>query len=96
MSPFDITRLSPTMPLREVGGGQNRAPSQASAQRGADHADKGVAVRTDAAISAGAPRVDTDRVSEIREALRDGSYPIVPAKITDAIIAARLMLSGGQ
>ena len=40
--------------------------------------------------------MNSERVSEIRRALRDGSYPIVPAEITDAIIAARLMLSVGQ
>jgi len=36
------------------------------------------------------PPVDTDRVAEIRSALRDGTYPLVPAKIADAMIAAQL------
>jgi negative regulator of flagellin synthesis FlgM len=32
-------------------------------------------------------------VQEIRNALRDGSYPLVPAKIADAMIAAQVSLS---
>lgn len=44
-------------------------------------------------LSAGAePPVDADRVSEIRQAVEEGRYPIVPAKIADAMIAAGFML----
>jgi len=39
------------------------------------------------------PPVDAERVQEIRNALRDGSYPLVPAKIADAMIAAQVSLS---
>jgi len=49
----------------------------------------GVAVEI-AAPAASGPPVDTDRVAEIRNALRDGTYPLVPAKIADAMIAAQL------
>ncbi|MEL7318080.1 MAG: flagellar biosynthesis anti-sigma factor FlgM [Pseudomonadota bacterium] len=34
--------------------------------------------------------MDADRVSQIREAIKDGTYPLVPTKIADAIIAARV------
>lgn len=47
-------------------------------------------------VSAGAAPVDQDRVQQIRDALKEGSYPIMPAKIADAMIAARLMLSSAQ
>lgn len=36
------------------------------------------------------PPVDQERVQEIRTALRNGSYPLVPAKIADAMIAAQV------
>ena len=49
----------------------------------------GVAVEITAPAQSGPP-VDTDRVAEIRSALRDGTYPLVPAKIADAMIAAQL------
>jgi negative regulator of flagellin synthesis FlgM len=32
--------------------------------------------------------VDSDRVAEIRKALESGTYPLIPTKIADAIIAA--------
>ena len=34
--------------------------------------------------------VDHDRVAEIRKALEDGTYPLIPTEIADAIIASRL------
>ncbi|MCV0383931.1 MAG: flagellar biosynthesis anti-sigma factor FlgM [Erythrobacter sp.] len=34
--------------------------------------------------------VDQDRVAEIRKALQDGKYPLIPAKIADAFIASSL------
>lgn len=49
----------------------------------------GVAVEISAPAQSGPP-VDTDRVAEIRSALRDGTYPLIPAKIADAMIAAQL------
>jgi negative regulator of flagellin synthesis FlgM len=38
------------------------------------------------------PTVDTDRVTMIRRALEDGHYPVVPARIADAMIAASYLL----
>lgn len=46
-----------------------------------------------AANAADAPPVDADRVAAIRAALRDGSYPLVPTKIVDAMIAAQVSFS---
>ena len=43
-----------------------------------------------AAIEAGKPPVDNERVAEIRDALREGRYPLIPARIADAMIAARI------
>jgi len=36
--------------------------------------------------------VDADRVAEIRKAIEDGRYPVVPTRIADAMIAAGLLL----
>ena len=40
-------------------------------------------------VMAAKPPVDVDRVQQIKKALQDGRYPIVPARIADSIIAAR-------
>ncbi|MEC8772914.1 MAG: flagellar biosynthesis anti-sigma factor FlgM [Pseudomonadota bacterium] len=34
--------------------------------------------------------VDHERVAEIHKALEDGTYPLIPTEIADAIIASRL------
>lgn len=67
-----------------------------SAATGAQAGVQGTAVST-SAISAGqqAP-VDMDRVSTIRKAIQSGSYPVVPTKIGDAMIAAGLLLRGAK
>ncbi|MDE2405419.1 MAG: flagellar biosynthesis anti-sigma factor FlgM [Sphingomonadales bacterium] len=44
------------------------------------------------AFSAGQAPVDGERVSQIRKAIQSGSYPMIPAKISDAMIAAGIML----
>lgn len=48
-------------------------------------------VRSDA-FDPGKPPVDADRVHEIRRAIETGTYPIVPARVADAMIAAGLLL----
>ncbi|HKX77813.1 MAG TPA: flagellar biosynthesis anti-sigma factor FlgM [Novosphingobium sp.] len=52
-------------------------------------------VKSDA-LDPGAAPVDTDRVAEIRKAIEDGRYPIVPSKIADAMIAAGILLRSGE
>jgi negative regulator of flagellin synthesis FlgM len=94
MSLYDVSRLTGSTPLRAVGGRDSAARTTAAPREtGIAPADQGVTVETGNRVSAGNVPVDGDRVATIREALRDGSYPIVPARITDALIAARLMLS---
>ena len=48
-------------------------------------------VSTSAAL-AGSPPVDGDRVLAIRKAIQNGSYPLKPTKIGDAMIAAGMIL----
>ena len=50
-------------------------------------------VQRSSALDAGrsAP-VDVERVKDIRQAIETGNYPLVPAKIADAMIAAGMLL----
>ncbi|MEP7222789.1 MAG: flagellar biosynthesis anti-sigma factor FlgM [Novosphingobium sp.] len=48
------------------------------------------------ALDPGPVPVDTDRVSLIRKAVETGTYPVVPARIADAVIAAGLLLRTAQ
>lgn len=52
---------------------------------------KATVVRGDALDPGEAP-VDADRVSLIRKAIENGTYPILPTKVADAMIAAGLLL----
>lgn len=56
----------------------------------------GVSLEVAAPVDGATPPVDTDRVTEVRKALQDGSYPLVPAEIADAMIAARLSFGISQ
>ena len=44
------------------------------------------------ARDAGTMPVNAERVSEIRKAIQSGRYPVLPAKIGDALIAAGVLL----
>ncbi|MEE4451864.1 flagellar biosynthesis anti-sigma factor FlgM [Novosphingobium resinovorum] len=53
-------------------------------------------IETSQALAAGKAPVDTDRVALIRQAVESGTYPLVPAKIADAMIAAGMLLRTGH
>ncbi len=100
MTSFELNKLQGVSAARPLGE-SDRAKPAATKPEGAPNAGArpatsepsarpGVSVEVGAAIDASKPPVDSDRVAEIRAALRDGSYPIVPAKIVDAMIAARI------
>ncbi|MFC3098939.1 flagellar biosynthesis anti-sigma factor FlgM [Alteraurantiacibacter palmitatis] len=95
MALYDINRLNGPGAVRSVARDLAGEKPEAKPAIAASPApvDKGVAVETAGRVTAGSAPVDKDRVAEIRAALRDGNYPLVPTRISDAIIAARLMLS---
>lgn len=53
-------------------------------------------IATSDALKAGEPPVDAERVLTIRRAIETGKYPITPAKIADAMIAAGILLRSPQ
>lgn len=53
-------------------------------------------VETSDAVKAGPSPVDQERVQTIRHAIETGKYPIIPAKIADAMIAAGMLLRSPQ
>lgn len=97
MSFFDISKIQSSAALHPMRDSDRpTAPKQSLSQQSGRAPEAGVAVETSGAIATGKPPVDAERVAEIRAALRDGSYPIVPAKIADAMIAAKMMLSTSE
>jgi len=50
------------------------------------------AVQTSPALDPGKAPIDTDRVAVIRKAVEEGSYPVIPMRVADAMIAAGVLL----
>ena len=93
MPSVELSKLSGVAAPRAVTAGERaqiepRAASAAAAAAAPTPA--GISLEVTAANAAATPPVDAERVAEIRAALQDGSYPLVPAKIVDAMIAAQV------
>jgi negative regulator of flagellin synthesis FlgM len=85
-------------PTRPIGAVDVRVARQAAGSRGqAGRADEPVStVVLSAAVDPGEAPIDTNRIEVIRRAVESGQYPLVPAKIADALIAAGMLLRKGQ
>ena len=94
MSSFDIgasrpvgavqlNPLQPATPVAPAAGQPFSAPTTAGAT---------AEVQTTPGTTAGTVPVDQDRVDAIRKAVNDGTYPVIPTRISDAMIAAGMML----
>lgn len=88
------TTIGPIAPVRPVRSQYGSPPERQAPEQGGAAPD--ASVKIEASALAAAPPVDTDRVAAIRAALADGSYPLVPTRIADAMIAAGLRLSLGE
>lgn len=93
MPSVELSKLQAVGPTRALAE-SDRAPATASRAAARDTAvapaGHGISVEIDAPFDGSGPPVDAERVAQIREALRDGSYPLVPTRIVDAMIAAQV------
>ncbi len=94
MPSVELSKLQGVGPVRALSDGDRSAigksAGNAAAPPSGPQAKGGVAIEVSRALDPSSPPVNTDRINEIRKALRDGSYPLVPAQIADAMIAARI------
>lgn len=72
---------------RQAGGYETTAEKITAARPAPNFA----VVRSDV-LDAGEPPVDVERVSMIRKSVESGTYPILPTRIADEMIAAGFML----
>ncbi len=90
----------PARPARPSGGEELSGLTSANPALAAPRSDTPPAppsstspsIETSDALDPGAAPVDTDRVAVIRKAVETGTYPLVPTKIADAMIAAGVLL----
>lgn len=85
-------------PVRPVGAVDVRVARQSggNANRPEINEEPVSAVVKSDALDPGAAPVDVERVAQIRKAVEAGDYPLVPAKIADALIAAGMLLRNGK
>lgn len=87
-------------PSRPVGAVQARTVGaetvQADAVKTAKAPGAALQVQTSDAVKAGDAPVDAERVATIRKAIEEGSYPVIPTRIADAMIAAGMLLRSPQ
>lgn len=98
MSPQDISRIQPIAPGRNIAREPGDTAAKAAARPAIDRQnDSAVKVETGVSVDQGTQPgqvpVDRSRVEVIRNAIQQGAYPVNPAKIADAMIAAPLLLS---
>lgn len=96
MKPIEI---NPVARSRAVGNETARTISDAKTRPEAaspPRAEPGMVARSDALSAGEKPPVNTDRVSEIRNAIKNGDYPLLPATVADAMIAASFILLEGR
>jgi negative regulator of flagellin synthesis FlgM len=93
MTSVELSKLQGISASRAVATSERaQIETRAGAPRssGAPASAPGVSVEIGEAASAVSAPVNAERVQEIRAALKDGSYPLVPTKIVDAMIAAQV------
>jgi len=96
MPSVELSKLPAVSPVRAVAAGERaqiEARTRPAAPASAGAAASGVSLEVSAPVEASAPPVDAERVQQIKAALADGTYPLVPTKIADAMIAAQVSLS---
>ena len=99
MSPIEIGASRPVGPVQVSTPKSTKAAVAAPTVDNAPVADAGAAAQIErsVALDAGqAAPVDAERVKDIRHAIETGKYPIIPAKIADAMIAAGMLLRTAQ
>lgn len=75
--------------IRANGSANGEKVGSASAPKGVGGDDR-IGVNIVMGSADVTPAFDAERVAEVRKAIENGRYPLVPAKIADAMIAAKL------
>ena len=91
MRPIEIQPTRLTRVTDKVAASSPAQPAAAIA-----NGEKDVEVKRSELLSQNQPPVDAERVAQVRQAIAEGVYPLVPAKIADAMIAASMLLRSPQ
>ena len=99
MPPIELGPLRPVgaVDARLARAADSRSGPSPKAEAAASSASSPV-VQSEAlaALDPGQPPVNAERVAQVRKAVETGTYPLVPATVADAIIAAGVILRSGK
>ena len=92
MPPIDLPPIRPTGAVdpRQTRPAAERAAPPAKAEPAAP------AVEVDTTLTGAEAPVDHGRINEIRKAIEQGRYPVIPMRVADALIASGLLLRSGK
>jgi negative regulator of flagellin synthesis FlgM len=95
MPSVELSKLQGIAAPRAVASGERaQIEARSPAPRDSSGAPAtGVSVEIGGTLDTASAPVNAERVAEIRKALQDGSYPLVPTRIADAMIAAQVSFS---
>ncbi len=83
--------LGPARPISAIDASTVRAAAGGSAKAERTPKPEAAMVQSEA-LDAGDAPIDAERVEIIRKAVETNTYPVVPARVADAMIAAGLLL----
>lgn len=83
--------LGPARPISAIDASAVRAAAGGSTKAERTAKPQAAMVQSEA-LDAGSAPVDAERVQIIRRAIENNTYPILPARVADAMIAASLLL----
>jgi len=92
MPPIEV---GPLRALSAIESRLARKTGESSGQSARAETAEPAVVQSDV-LEAGDIPVDSERVDIIRRAVQQGTYPVIPARIADAVIAAGLLLRSGK
>jgi negative regulator of flagellin synthesis FlgM len=93
--PVKKAAADPAAPTPAASTGAALPAAAPPAPPGASSAAAATVATSDAARAGDVP-VDSDRVAQIRKAIEQGHYPVLPARLADAMIAAGMLLRTSQ
>lgn len=96
MPPIELGPSGPHIPRSAIPAPGRLVTEPVANDTARAHAAPQSAVVRSAALELGVPPVDSGRVAEIRRAIERGSYPVIPMRVSDAMIAAGLLLRSGK
>lgn len=91
MKPIENSKIAGVSALSRITG--NRPGGSEKPASRASVAEAGMAQRSRATLAGSSAPIDSERVATIRDAIRSGKYPLVPAQVADAMIAAGMFLN---